>query len=249
MPVLLVDIGNSRIKGAYENNGDLLELPPVATAVSPGFDDWQDRLSSTQPIHRMLVSNVAGPEVASAFGQFAFEHWQVEPEFVHPQREYAGMKTRYEDPDQLGIDRWLAALAAYDLTRGAVCVIDVGTALTVDIVDESGEHLGGLIAPGPAMMRESLVQRTAQLKARNLTKISGFATNTRDAISLGCDSAMRGLFTSVECDLVEAASKTSFHWFLTGGAAGSVRHLLNVEYNEAPDLVLRGLALVARTDS
>ena len=246
--MLLVDIGNSRIKGAYEDNGELLELPPVATAASPALHEWAIRFSSTEQLQRILVSNVAGVQVAGAFGQFAFEHWHIEPEFVRPRRECGGMKTHYEDPEQLGVDRWLSALAAYDATRGAVCVIDAGTALTVDVVDHNGEHLGGLIAPGPDLMRESLSRRTAQLDANGVSKVRGFATNTRDAISQGCDSAVRGLFASVERDLAAAAAHTSFHWYLTGGAAGSVRELLDVEYEDAPDLVLRGLALLGRMD-
>jgi type III pantothenate kinase len=244
--MLLVDIGNSRIKGVCDDNGELLALPPLATGVSSPFADWQARLSNRRDLRRILVSNVAGPEVAGAFGQFAFEHWRVEPEFVHPRRECAGMKTRYDNPEQLGVDRWLSALAAYDSTRGAVCVIDAGTALTVDIVDHGGEHLGGLIAPGPDLMRESLTRRTAQLEARSASRGSGFATNTRDAISRGCDAAVRGLFTCVERDLAATVPATSFHWYLTGGAAGSIRHLLDVDYEDAPDLVLRGLALVGR---
>ena len=246
--MLLVDIGNSRIKGAYDNNGELLALPPIATVASPAFHEWEIRFSSIEQLQRILVSNVAGVQVAGAFGQFAFEHWHIEPEFVRPRRACGGMKTRYDDPEQLGVDRWLAALAAFDATRGAVCVIDVGTALTVDIVDHDGEHLGGLIAPGPDLMRESLSRRTAQLDANGVTKVCGFATNTQDAVSHGCDSAVRGLFACVRRDLAAATPPTEFHWYLTGGAAGSVRELLDVEYEDAPDLVLRGLALLARMD-
>lgn len=241
--MLLVDIGNSRIKGAYAHDDELRELPPVATTASPAFHKWKKKISDSDQLKRILVSNVAGAEVAGAFGKFAINHWHIEPEFVRPQRECHGMKTCYEDPEQLGVDRWLSALAAYHTIRGAVCVIDAGTALTVDIVNHKGEHLGGLIAPGPALMRESLSLRTAQLDVDSINAVSGFATNTRDAISYGCNAAVRGLFACVERDLVAAAPQTSFYWYLTGGAADLVRELFYVDYEYTPDLVLRGLAL------
>ena len=100
--MLLIDIGNSRIKAAYAEKGRLVELPAVATAASPPIEAWQEKIASTAPLRRILVSNVAGPDIANAFERLAFERWQVEPEFVHPRLEFAGMQTRYTDPTQLG---------------------------------------------------------------------------------------------------------------------------------------------------
>ena len=155
------------------------------------------------------------------------------------------MRTAYRDPAQLGVDRWLAALAAFAAERSAVCVIDAGTALTVDIVDDSGLHLGGLIAPGPELMRESLVRGTAQLASGCIEQVNAFADNTADAISLGCGDATRGVLRGVAERLESRAPGERYRWYLTGGAAPLVAALLERQWIQVPDLVLRGLAVVA----
>lgn len=243
--VLLVDIGNSRIKGAFLASGNLFELPTIDTTSSPVLDDWEKLLSKWEELRRILVSNVAGPVVAEGFVQAALGRWHVKPEFARPRRKCGKMTTLYEDPNQLGVDRWLSALAAYQLSRSATCVLDAGTALTIDVVRENGEHLGGIIAPGPGLMRFSLAQQTAQLEIEGDGLSAGFGTNSRDAIGLGCDAMVLGLLSSVERRLIEVAPDESFRWFLTGGGADAIRHLLHVDYEYTPDLVLRGLAFTA----
>ena len=127
-----------------------------------------------------------------------------------------------------------------------MCVIDVGTALTVDVVTTDGSHLGGLIAPGPELLRLSLTRGTAQLESEGLSLVDGFADNTRDAISLGCTDAIGGLFDRVAARL---APRVHFQWYLTGGAGALVEALLPVSARHVPDLVLRGLAVLASTES
>jgi len=245
MTALLVDIGNSRIKGAFFDGENLFELAPIDTTSFPVIDDWEKLLSKRARPKQVLVSNVAGPTVAEGFVRAALKRWRVKPEFVCPRRECAGVTTRYEEPTQLGVDRWLSALAAYQLSGSAVCVLDAGTALTIDVVRQTGEHLGGLIAPGPGLMRLSLARQTAQLDVKEGEELTGFGINSRDAIGLGCDEMVRGLLSSVERRLIEVAPGEIFRWYLTGGGADTIKHLLHVDYDHTADLVLRGLALIA----
>ena len=242
--MLLVDIGNTRVKAVLVEGGEARPLPPLATRDREPFVAWSDAIT-TRP-RRLLVSNVAGPELAMQLARYARERWQLDPEFAMPCRTRAGMTTRYAQPDKLGVDRWLAALAAFHEERGAVCVIDVGTALTVDVVTTDGSHLGGLIAPGPELLRLSLTRGTAQLESEGLSLVDGFADNTRDAISLGCTDAIGGLFDRVAARL---DPRVHFQWYLTGGAGALVEALLPVSARHVPDLVLRGLAVLASTES
>lgn len=242
--MLLIDIGNTRIKAARWAAGAGEALPPLATR-APEFTIWEQALAAAPPVTRVLVGNVAGEATRAAVAAFARAYCKVEPEFVRPQAERCGMRTAYRDVSQLGVDRWLAALAAYAAERAAVCVIDAGTALTVDIVDEDGLHLGGLIAPGPELMRQSLVRGTARLASSGIDSVHAFADNTADGISLGCGDATRGLMRCV-ADRLEARNPgTSYRWYLTGGAAPLVAALIDMHWVEMPDLVLRGLAVVA----
>ena len=243
--MLLVDIGNTRVKAALVDGGGVRLLPAGATRGADPFCEWAASIT-TRPA-RLLIANVAGAEVATHLVRYARDRWQLDAEFAVPCRSRAGMTTRYGTPEKLGVDRWLAALAAYHEERGAVCVVDVGTALTVDVVTAQGSHLGGLIAPGPDLMRTSLTRGTAQLESEDLTVVQGFADNTRDAISLGCTDAIGGLLQRVAARLGWVAPRQTFRWYLTGGAAPLVEALLPEPAVHLPDLVLRGLAVLAIT--
>lgn len=244
--MLLVDIGNTRVKAALVRGGEVVMLPAAGTREHAPFAPWADAITS--PPQRILVSNVAGPEMAMHLLRYTRERWQLDPEFAVPCRSRAGMTTRYQKPEKLGVDRWLAALAAYHEARGAVCVIDVGTALTVDVVTSDGTHLGGLIAPGPDLLRVSLTRSTAQLESDDMSLVAGFADNTRDAISLGCTDAIGGLLQRVAARLESHEPQEDFRWYLTGGAASLIEPLMPVPAVQLPDLVLRGLAVLAMTN-
>ncbi len=242
--MLLIDIGNTRVKAARWSAGESTALPALATH-APKFDIWQQALVLNPPLTRALIANVAGAAIGNSLAAFIRSHCGIEPEFVRTRLECNGMRTAYRDPAQLGVDRWLAALAAFSAERAAVCVIDAGTALTVDIVDANGLHLGGMIAPGPELMRESLVRGTAQLASGGIEQVDAFADNTADAISLGCGDATRGLLHCVAQRLEAHAPGTHYRWYLTGGGAPLVAALLDRQWVQVPDLVLRGLAVVA----
>jgi type III pantothenate kinase len=237
--ILLIDAGNSRIKSAIRRDDNTfveLEAVPTASMVRPKAWNGIDAPG------RVLVSSVAGAEVNGKLNEWSDELWSLQPVFARVRAEAAGMTTDYENPAQLGVDRWLAALAGYHLARGAACVVDAGTALTVDIVDDDGVHRGGSISPGLALMVESLTRNTAQLRLDSLTPTDSVATNTAAAISAGCIDAFAGglerTHASVVCEFGDEAP-----WFVTGGEAQTIIELCRIEFRPVPDLVLRGLAL------
>lgn len=250
---LLVDIGNTRVKGAVEVDGTRRALPALATGDAATPDGWtaawRDALAGLPAPDRVVASNVAGAAVAGAFAQWTWERWQREAVFAQPRRRCAGMRTRYDEPARLGVDRWLAALAAWSAIRAPVCVVDAGTAVTVDIVDGDGEHLGGLIAPGLDLMRRSLTEGTAGLHADAVVDVAGFATNTVEAISLGCREAVRGLMTAVAGRLEATFPGVAHTWFVTGGGGAEVHPHAPPGSALTPDLVLDGLAVYDEADT
>lgn len=241
---LLVDIGNSRIKGGTETRGAIGPLPPCSWRKMSAPQAFARIFGPLQRPERVLVSNVAGNAIAMALNQWSEERWRVTPEFIAVRANCAGMHTCYERPAQLGVDRWLAALAGFAYARGAVCVVDAGTALTVDVVTASGEHRGGLIAPGLSLMARSLTQGTAQLALDQVQVIDRFATNTAHAISLGCREAMAGILLRV-ADRWRRELHEAPYWLATGGEAGVIKELSPFAIEVRPELVLRGLAIAA----
>jgi type III pantothenate kinase len=146
------------------------------------------------------------------------------------------------------VDRWLAAVAGYHAAGGACCVADIGTAATFDAVTGDGQHLGGFIVPGPELMMRCLWGGTADLAER--TASSGeaagapLADNTRDAIERGCHLAVAA-FVDRGVEEVRRRLGVTPALLLTGGAAAVIRPHLLTSCQVVPDLVLRGLAILA----
>lgn len=246
--MLLIDIGNSRIKAGLCQRGGIHPLKPCDWRKAQPLDAWGSVLNGLVKPDRIVVSNVAGNAIATALNQWVDARWQLTPEFVKVRAECAGVRTKYDRPAQLGVDRWLAAIAGFHLAKGPCCVIDSGTALTVDIVTREGEHIGGLIAPGLNLMARSLTQGTAQLALDEVQSVDRFATNTAAAISLGCREAIAGLIARVAERLTKDHGG-DFAWFVTGGEASAIAELSPLPLKPVTDLVLQGLAIVAEHDA
>lgn len=236
--MLLIDAGNSRVKSGLFDGESITSLSPVATRTERAPADWENIDSPST----VLVSNVAGDEVAQKIRRWVHAMWSLEPTFTQVRREAAKVVTQYDDPSQLGVDRWLAALAGYQLAPAAAGVIDAGTAMTVDIVDASGVHLGGSISPGLSLMVDSLTRNTAQLSLESIAISGHVATNTAAAISIGCADAVAGGIELMrqKANALLGAEPT---WIITGGAATQVLKLCEFELQHEPNLVLHGLAL------
>lgn len=246
--MLLVDLGNTRAKWAVSAGGSLLQPGSIAHR-GAAARDWTRALDALDGgVDRILVSNVAGPGVAHALGEWALDRHGVRPEFVKASRSAAGVENSYAHPESMGVDRWLGMIGAWRRAGGPLVCIAAGTALTVDAVDGEGRHAGGLIVPGYELMVEALMSRTADIaqgvgieepRARGL-----LGCNTAAAVDLGVRHALAG------------AAERAVHWFtdqaactprvfLGGGDAARIEPLLALSCELAPDLVLEGLAVLA----
>jgi type III pantothenate kinase len=238
--MLLIDAGNSRIKSAVFNGGALHDHLTMDTAVRQPPRELVRRKSP----ERVLISNVAGSEVAEKLTDWVSTAWSIEPELVEVRAEAAGVTTNYDDITKLGVDRWLAVLAAYSVAKSTVAVVDAGTALTLDYVSDEGVHLGGSIAPGLNLMLDSLTRNTARLYLDRVQPTNGIATNTASAISTGCVDALIG---GIERALNNFAMSQNIQpqLLITGGGAAQIMELCQINFRHVPDLVLQGLALAA----
>jgi type III pantothenate kinase len=249
---LLVDVGNTRAKWAVLEQG---RLSRAGAAIHRGLRDaeWLGGLDALAgPCERILVSNVAGPAVAHALGEWALARHGLRPEFVHATRSAAGVENSYDHPETLGADRWLGMIAAWRRVHGALVCIAAGTAMTVDALDPQGRHMGGLIMPGYDMMTDSLLRRTSDI-ARSASLEAPLANgilgrNTAAAVELGASHALSALAERV-VDWVRGESGAVPRVLIGGGDAARIEPLLNVQADVVPDLVLEGLAVIAEVNS
>jgi type III pantothenate kinase len=158
-----------------------------------------------------------------------------------------GIRNGYEDPERLGVDRWLAIIAGYTLSGGApCCIVDCGSAITIDYVSKGGSHEGGVIAPGLLLMKRALLQDTSEITiqgdADQSAQLVPLGRNTETAVDSGLKFMEAGL---IEIALQRYAVKfgEDAELILTGGDAETVNGLIGFESRIIPDLVLDGLAL------
>ncbi len=260
----LIDAGNSRIKWAMLGADGVLRahgsvetaaLRSNASALAPLFD-----AARGAPLSRVIVSNVAGEAVRRAI-----EHGLSEGgtsgfsvEWFRAATECAGVRNQYRDPGQLGADRFAALIGAHaiaDASGADKLVVMAGTALTIDALTSEGDFLGGSIAPGTRLMRESLARGTAQLPMVNEAEAAGFARDTDSAIAQGTRDAVVG---SVMQSLHRLAARapSAIHLVASGGAMPALLPAIEAALAQSPrsspvtitmrpQLVLEGLAAYA----
>ena len=240
MSAWLFDLGNTRLKcaplGADGTRGAAIAIPHRDTDVAAA-------LAQVLParIEVAYLASVARNELRVAVLDALTSRCERISLATTPPR-FGGITVGYPQPRQLGVDRFLAMLAAHAGGNAAVLVCGVGTALTIDLLDRDGQHHGGVIAPSPTTMREALHSRAPQLPLHD-GAYSHFADNTADALAGGCEGAALGL---VERSLEAARSKLGelplVH--LHGGGADALQPRLPGAHCR-PDLVLDGLAIWA----
>lgn len=243
---MLVDIGNTRLRWCAS---DGIRCGPAEVRDYIKSDvagllaaEWCD----LAPPARVVAANVAGEAVAEAVGTSVHTLWGVDAEFVKARRSACGVTNGYTHPERLGPDRWAAMIAAHHLFSGPKCIVDCGTAATLDVVDGAGKHLGGLILPGLTMMRRSLINGTSDLyvEAAVAPPNALLANETSDAIQGGTlymlIAALDRISEDVASELPDDLCRV-----ITGGDAPALLPLLAYSHNHEPDLVLKGLALIA----
>jgi type III pantothenate kinase len=246
--ILVIDVGNTRLKWAWLTTTGLSDQQAIVHRdAKPGI--WTAALfESAQKPTRVLVSNVAGPAMAKTLMQLTKQIFHLKIEFVTATQQFHGLTNGYLDPTLLGADRWLALIGAWTLARSALCVVDAGTAVKVDSVDATGQHLGGLIAPGIHMMREALMSKTsdiARAAEHSTPSLAGIlANNTIGAVSRGAVFALAGMADRA-AELIEQNTGVRPKLFITGGDAGIITGTMRSHGEIVPDLVLQGLAVIA----
>lgn len=236
MSTWLFDLGNSRLKcaplDAGINPGSVREIGHDGNA----FDRAIEQLPSG--FDTAYVASVASPALTVALLD-ALTARCTRITRVRTQWQCAGVRIAYADPQRLGVDRFLALVAAHARAAQPWLVVGVGTALTIDLLAADGRHHGGRIAPSPTLMRDALHQRAPQLPATGGQCIA-FADDTADALASGCEGAAIALIADSRERAARALGAPPRLLLHGGGSAALSPQLPDAV--SAPALVLEGLA-------
>lgn len=243
MSTWLFDLGNTRLKCAsLRDDGRLGDVLAIAHDGERLPDGWDSAL----PAHfdAAALTSVAAPALRVALLDALTAHCG-RISIARTAARCGDLRIAYADPSTLGADRFLAMLGARARhPRAATLAVGIGTALTIDLVDADGRHHGGRIAPSPALMREALHARAAQLPDTG-GAFHAFADTTPDALRSGCDGAAAALIAQALRD-AEARLGVAPHLLLHGGGVDALAAALPADGERAPSLVLEGLAVWAR---
>jgi len=178
---LLIDIGNTRLKWRTQSQGQVLNEGGIALT-----ELTQATLEQALPDHvtRLAWASVADARYGQWVGQWAaaraLDAFQAQSQ---SQSAWGDLVNGYDQPQQMGVDRWLAMVAARATIKQAVCVVDCGSAITLDYIDSSGRHQGSYIIPGQRLMAQALIRDTAKIQIATTTASSPKpGCNTSDAV-------------------------------------------------------------------
>jgi type III pantothenate kinase len=175
-------------------------------------------------------------------GALLRERWGVTPWFARTQARTGDLANSYEDPARMGVDRWLAMLGARRRASGRLCVVDAGSALTIDIVSAEGRHEGGYIIPGAALMERALLLDTDRVRFAEAAEYAlAPGTSTASAVRHGIALAQVGAVAAA----LDQAGADGLALFFCGGGGEQLMQLLQRGGEWAPDLVFEGLEVMA----
>ncbi|TAL89886.1 MAG: type III pantothenate kinase [Rhodanobacter sp.] len=243
---LLLDLGNSRLKWALHDR-------------SPGCLahralDWQEDIAGELaeawaglPRPEMVVgASVVDGARESRLAEITQQIFACTPHWLRTPASACGVRNAYAEPRRLGVDRFLAMVAAHAAYRTPCVLVSAGTALALDALGADGQHLGGLIAPGVRLMQQSLLESTALVRPQRPGDILELADNTADAVTSGCWQAAAALVERFHAHMQPRLGATPT-LILGGGDAQQLASMLPVSTVLVRDGVLHGLALWADT--
>jgi type III pantothenate kinase len=248
--MLVTDIGNTNIViGIYEG-GRLIHHWRLGTKKARTADEYGIMMMDFFNFNGITKESIDGailscvvPPLTDTFLEMSEVYFKIKPIVVGPGIK-TGMPIMTDNPKEVGADRIVNAVAAYDIYKSAVIVVDFGTAATFDYVSQKGEYMGGAIAPGIGISTDALFQRAAKLPRVEISKPRNIVgKNTIDSIQSGIFYGYIGLVDGiVEKIKKEVGAKTRV--IATGGFAGLVAPESRTIDDVREFLTLEGLKII-----
>jgi len=243
---LQLDVGNSSAKWrliemSCGSPQAVMERGAIHLESRQGLSELQ---AAAEQASRVWLSSVADAQKNARLISRLSLPDGVQPWFASSTARFGDLINRYQNPSRMGVDRWLAMVAARHRTTQRCCIIDAGSALTIDWVSQTGQHEGGYIIPGPALMERALLLDTDKVRFDEAPEYQlSPGVSTAEAVRHGIALAQAG---AVELALrVAHFNRTSDRVFFTGGAGRLLAEFTGYEPSYYQDLVFEGLELVA----
>lgn len=241
---LLLDLGNTRLKWGM----------PDADGVVTGIDAhaWDKQLADTlqqvwadlEKPQDVWAASVVDAARESQVAAAVLARFGLPVNWVRTPAQACGVRVAYAEPQTMGVDRFLAMVAAHAEGKTPCVLASAGTAMVLDALSADGRHLGGLIAPGAHVMQQSVLDATAQVRPQSPGHVSDAATSTADALVSGCWQACAALVDRFATRMADALGGAPAVW-LGGGDADALVPLVDHAASVYPDAVLKGLAVWA----
>lgn len=242
--LLTIDIGNSTTKFGVFDHEKLIARFRLPTLRRQTGDEINDLTAEklNYPIRAAIVSSVV-PELNDSFQKFGEKRFKLKPVFVNQAVDF-GLKILYNPPENLGIDRAIAAFAAREKYGKPVIVCDFGTATTIDVVNAGGEFIGGIITPGIQTLADSLFQKTSKLPRVEIEKPEKVIGNTTvSAIQSGIYFGYIGLVEGILRKMILESGENP-KIIATGGFAALIAEGVKMIEIIDENLMLEGLRLI-----
>lgn len=237
--MLAIDAGNTRVKWGLHDGARWRHQGDVATAEAARLDSvWQ----GFERPEKIVGCNVAADATGALLNSLA-RRWRRRPQWIAAVQVQCGVRNSYDDPAQLGPDRWAALIGAWHLMKSRCLVVNAGTAMTVDALSGDGVFLGGIIVPGFELMGRALAMNTERITLKEGQRRE-FPTNTEDGVFSGALAALGG---AVERMANALGRPGTLDCIVSGGAARPLASALTIRHRVVDNLVLDGLVIIARS--
>lgn len=232
MNVLLVDIGNTAIKWCAEIDGNVSAVTRCARSPETLVDSLAGMATN---VAKVVIASVAGQQFEQQLTAALNRVTKASVDIVRAEAATGPLRNSYAEPERMGADRWLAMLGAFEPGAGPICVVDAGTAITIDLVDASGGHQGGYILPGIGMMTTALLSNTDRIRFSDnapTTLLPG--QSTAACVSAGVWAAGFGAIEQVVLQYPQ-------HRIMVAGGDGPALMALGLDGVSCPHLIFDGL--------
>ncbi|MEH6552264.1 MAG: type III pantothenate kinase [Pseudomonadales bacterium] len=230
--MLDIDVGNTRIKWriAPSCHGDAPDPVHLIEQIKPSLNH----------VSRIRIVSVASEQANHVLAEQLKRATELEAEFAVVSPGCGGLVCGYQDYHRLGVDRWAAVCAAWHECQSSCIVVDAGTAVTVDVVDDNGQHLGGYIAPGLTMAQDVLLKKTHGIEFDHRQPTLEPGRDTATAVGGGVLLSILGMIERTVTQSTESLGVRPTI-YLTGGNSDLLRGYLQLDMVYKPFLVLDGL--------